>query len=143
VEATKRAREAAEAEAAKRLVDVLAARLPHSADGAERHGLELTASQIAKELWVQLHNPRPQLRAILWNLRDPQNPDFAQRVASGLTTASELPTLSSEQMASSTKQAERLSMRERAVQESTLKRRLSAAMDLQAVQAFRALTSRR
>jgi len=137
------AREPAEVEAAKRLSEVLSARLLDSSDGAEQHRLELVASQIARELWVQLRNPRPQLRSILWNLRDPQNPDFAQRVASGLTTTSELPALASEHMASSTKQAERLLRRERVVQESTLKRRLSGAMDPQALAAFRALASRR
>lgn len=135
--------EPAEIEAAKRLSEVLVARVWDAVDHAEQLRLELVASQVARELWTQLRNPRPQLRTILWNLRDPQNPDFAQRVASGLTKASELPTLASEHMASSTKQAERSLLRERAVQESTLKRRLSGAMDPQALAAFRALASRR
>merc|ERR1712178_291491 len=106
--------------------------------------------QLAKEIaaeftsqWQKLKNPRLQLRTLLWNLRDVQNPDFVRMVACRDIAPQQLPCISSEDMASAAKQSQRAVLRERHLQESTLHRSLSGMVDQRALQAYKALVSRR
>jgi len=104
------------------------------------------AKEIAAEFtaqWGQVKSPRLQLRTFLWNLRDVQNPDFVRLVASREIAPQQVPTIASEAMASTSKQSERAVLRERQERESTLKIGLSGMMDPGALQAYKALVSRK
>jgi len=93
--------------------------------------------------WACMNNPRLQLRTLLWNLRDAQNPDFVRWVVTRAITPQQLPRITSEEMASAVKQSERAVLRERHVQESTLRKGFSGMVDQGALQAYKALVSRR
>ncbi|CAK0857490.1 unnamed protein product [Prorocentrum cordatum] len=107
-----------------------------------RDSLPDLALEIAWEFRRQLPNPYAQLRALLWNLRDPKNPDFVRGVASREVLPEQLPTLAPQEMASAGKRAERAALLERAAREVTLARGVSGAIDRNALESFRALKTR-
>lgn len=93
--------------------------------------------------WTQMKSPRLQLRTLMWNLRDTQNPDFVRLVIAREIAPEQLPKITSEDMASAAKQTERAVLRERHERESTLQRSLSGMVDESALSAYKALCSRK
>merc|ERR1712083_120430 len=100
------------------------------------------ALEIARELHRQLPNPYTQLRALVFNLRDPKNPDFVREVASRVILPAELPTLASQDMASAEKRAERAAREASAAREVILTRGPSGMIDKNAFASFKALKSK-
>lgn len=150
--------EEANAQCVEKLQSAILARMPKmpqdgSSTAGELRAYQIGCNQVAKvsqEIamefsiqWTHLKSPRVQLRTLLFNLRDPQNPDFVRLVATRKIAPRQLPWISSEEMASTAKQSERAVLRERHVQETTLRRSLSGMVDQGAFQAYKAMVSRK
>jgi hypothetical protein len=117
-----------------------------SGHAPSQEDVEKVSHEIAIEFstqWGLMKNPRVQLRTILWNLRDVQNPDFIGSIVTGKISPKELPMITSENMASAAKQSERAVLRERHLQDSILHRSMSGIVDQGKLQAYKALVSRR
>merc|ERR1712232_620107 len=78
---------------------------------------------------VKLPNPGAQLRTLIFNLKDPRNPDFIKDVLSLEILPEDLPSLSTEEMASAASRAARSARHEQLAQASTLQRGVSGAID--------------
>jgi len=150
--------EEANAQCVEKLQCAILARMPKMPRDGSATARELRACQIgcnevtkvSQEIamefstqWTHLKSPRVQLRTLLFNLRDPQNPDFVRLVATRKIAPRQLPWITSEEMASTAKRSERQVLRERHVQETTLRRSLSGMVDQGALQAYKAMVSRK
>lgn len=111
--------------------------------GCTESVLEKVALDVSVQFKKQLENTKPQLRTVLFNLRDQRNPDFFRDVITGKISPEQLPSLPSEDMASAAQRAERVAAQAQQVRESTLQRGASGAIDQNSLAAFKALRARR
>jgi len=85
--------------------------------------VEETVVAIEEEMWSQLVKRdddkayMTQLRSIMYNLKDPKNPNFNYKILAGFFKPENLPTMTAEEMASEAKQAERAKHRQDSMEE--------------------------
>lgn len=104
--------------------------------------LEELAREVTLEFQQQLQNPRPQLRALIWNLRDEKNTDFVHDVVTRAIKPQQLPLLATEEMASKAVRSERAALQAQGARDVTLQRGPSGLIDSSRMTAWRALNTR-
>eukprot|EP00929_Paragymnodinium_shiwhaense_P053439 TRINITY_DN26742_c0_g1_i1.p1 TRINITY_DN26742_c0_g1~~TRINITY_DN26742_c0_g1_i1.p1 ORF type:complete len:282 (-),score=57.56 TRINITY_DN26742_c0_g1_i1:8-853(-) len=126
----------------RKLFDALLSRLPMEDQGSAEHLMQVDdlAREIALELTQQLRDPRMQLRALLFNIRDKQNPDFWREVISGDIHPWTIPKLPTGDMASLAKRTARHEQRNEYLNEHVLKQKMH--IDRHKLAAYRAVTAK-
>jgi transcription elongation factor S-II len=97
--------------------------LNNETDKQDLLDVEETVVAIEEELWSQLVKRdddkayMTQLRSIMYNLKDPKNPNFNYKILAGFFKPENLPTMTAEDMASEAKQKERAKHRQDSMEE--------------------------
>lgn len=105
--------------------------------------LEDLAQEVTLEFQQQLQNPRPQLRALIWNLRDEKNTDFVLDVITKVIMPQQLPLLATEEMASKAARSERAALQAQGAREVTFQRGPSGLIDSSQRTVWKALNTRK